>query len=289
MMRIERSTLQLLRFHFSVFLLPVFLFALSLEETIHPLRAILVFFILHALVYPASNGYNSYMDRDEGSIGGIEKPMQPTRQLFQATLLLDALAILLSAAVSLPFTIGIIAYILVSRAYSYRGIRLKRYPVIGYLSVILFQGAVTFWISYHACSRDLTLDVPWLPCLVSSLLIGGFYPLTQVYQHEQDARDGVRTLSRMLGYQGTFIFCATIYSVAMLGLFLYFEQQGMAGKFLLFATMLLPVLLYFLGWARDVWQDVSAASYTRTMRMNVIAGVCTTLAFLSLLIWNIID
>ena len=289
MLKIERSTLQLLRFHFSFFLLPVFLFALSLEESIHPQRALLAFFILHVLVYPASNGYNSYMDRDEGSIGGVEKPMQPTRQLFHMTLAMDALAVLLSLWISIPFTIGIIAYIVVSRAYSFRGIRLKRYPIAGYLSVILFQGAVTFWISYHACSSDLTLDVPWLPCVVSSLLIGGFYPLTQVYQHEQDEQDGVRTISLMLGHRGTFIFCAFIYGVAMLGLFLYFNQQGTVGKFLLFATMLLPVLLYFFVWARDVWQDVSAASYTRTMRMNVIAGVCTNLAFLALLIWNIID
>jgi len=288
-MSIERSTIQLLRFHFSVFLLPVFLFALCLEEAIHPLRAMLAFFILHVLVYPASNGYNSYMDRDEGSIGGIEKPMQPTRQLFHATLVMDALSVLLSLWISIPFTAGIIAYILVSRAYSYRGIRLKRHPIAGYLSVILFQGAVTFWISYHACSRDLTLDVPWLPCLVSSLLIGGFYPLTQIYQHEQDEQDGVRTISRMLGYRGTFIFCAILYSLAMLGLFLYFNGQGMTGKFMLFSTMLLPVLLFFLKWAREVWQDVSAASFSRTMSMNLIAGVCTNLAFLALLIWNIVD
>jgi 1,4-dihydroxy-2-naphthoate octaprenyltransferase len=35
--------------------------------------------------------------------------------------------------------------------------------------------------------------------IAASLLIGGFYPLTQIYQHRQDKEDGVRTLSMLLG------------------------------------------------------------------------------------------
>jgi 1,4-dihydroxy-2-naphthoate polyprenyltransferase len=138
---LQRSTVQLLRFHFSFFLLPVFLFALSEVEKVDTLRAILVFFILHFLVYPASNGYNSYMDRDTESIGGLKNPLQPTSQLFHVTLIMDILAVILSFGVTAYFAIGIFIYILVSRAYSFRGIRLKQYPIIGYLIVVLFQGA----------------------------------------------------------------------------------------------------------------------------------------------------
>ena len=125
------STLQLLRFHFSFFLMPVFWFALSQLVYINGFHAIMVFAILHLLVYPASNGYNSYMDRDTESIGGVKKPLQPTRQLLYVTILLDGLAILLGIFISLYFAAGILAYILASKAYSYRGIRLKQYPVAG--------------------------------------------------------------------------------------------------------------------------------------------------------------
>ena len=288
-MKIERSTIQLLRFHFSVFLLPVFLFALCLEKNFNFGRLFLAFIILHLLVYPASNGYNSYMDRDTGSTGGIKNPLQPTRQLFIVSLIMDLTAVLLAILISPYFSIGIALYIIVSRAYSYRGIRLKKYPILGYLSVIIFQGAVTFWISYHACSNDLTLNPPLLPCLTSSLLIGGFYPLTQIYQHDEDRKDNVNTLSRMLGYKGTFIFCAVMYSIAMLTLYLYFDAQGMVSKFLLFATLLLPVLLFFFKWATEVWHDISAANFTNTMKMNLVASVCTNLAFLALLIWHFIE
>lgn len=285
-MTLERSTIQLLRFPFSVFLLPVYLFALSQVQEVDLKGALLAFFILHILVYPASNGYNSYMDRDETSIGGVKDPLQPTPQLFRVTLGMDFLAVLLSFLVTPYFALGILLYILVSRAYSYRGIRLKKYPILGYLSVVLFQGAVTFMISYHAADLHHTLDIPWLPAITSSLLIGGFYPLTQIYQHDADHADGVQTISRMLGYKGTFIFCAILYGVAMFTIFLYFNEKGQSLRFIVFSTFLLPVLFYFLRWAIKVWRDASTANFSNTMTMNLVAASCTNLAFLVLLIWR---
>src|SRR5688572_20236919 len=181
---LQRSTLQLLRFHFSFFLLPVFLFAISEIHSVNWGIAFLVFIVLHLLVYPASNGYNSYMDRDETPIGGLSKPMQPTRQLFLASIAMDLMAVLVSIYISPWFSLGILLYILASRAYSYRGIRLKKYPFAGFLTVFVFQGAVIFFISYHAIHPRQSLVVPLVPCIISSLLIGALYPLTQVYQHE---------------------------------------------------------------------------------------------------------
>jgi 1,4-dihydroxy-2-naphthoate octaprenyltransferase len=280
------STLQLLRFHFSFFLLPVYLFALSQVPQIDTTHAILIFFILHVLVYPASNGYNSYMDRDETPIGGIQAPLPPTRQLFYCSVLMDVTAIVLSLFISYWFTICIVAYIAASRAYSYRGIRLKKYPVAGYLTVILFQGAVTYFMVYHGSSLYKTLTVPPTGMVAASLLIGGFYPLTQIYQHEADKKDGVVTISAMLGYKGTFIFTALIYSLAMGVLAWSFYGRGEQIKFLALATMMLPILVYFFSWAGLVWKDVRNANFSHTMRMNMLASICTNLAFLTLLIWR---
>jgi 1,4-dihydroxy-2-naphthoate octaprenyltransferase len=71
--------------------------------------------------------------------------------------------------------------------------------VIGFLTVFVFQGAVIFFIVYYACSLNKNISVPLIPCIVSSLLIGALYPLTQIYQHEADRQDGVTTISYMLG------------------------------------------------------------------------------------------
>ncbi|MGZ5255968.1 MAG: UbiA family prenyltransferase, partial [Flavitalea sp.] len=176
------------------------MFALTAIGQINLNDALLIFIILHLLVYPSSNGYNSYMDRDKGSIGGLKNPLSPTPQLLYVTFLLDIVAILLSLLVSWIFSIGILAYILASRAYSARNIRLKKYPVAGYLTVIIFQGALSWYIVYHGASDDKSIHAPVTGVIAAMLLIGGFYPLTQIYQHEADKQDGVKTISMLLGY-----------------------------------------------------------------------------------------
>ncbi len=264
--------------------MPVFLFALSQTENIHLFDAILVFVIFHVLIYPASNGYNSYMDRDTESVGGIKNPLQPTKQLFYITVLMDAIAIVLSLLISYIFVLGIITYIIASRAYSYRGIRLKKYPLLGYFTVIVFQGAVTFFLVMHGCSTLKTLDVPVLGMLASSLLIGGFYPLTQIYQHKQDKEDGVTTISYLLGYKGSFIFTGIMYSIAMLVMAIYFFAGLDSNSFFILQIFLAPVFVFFLIWAKQVFKNTNNANFTNTMRMNIIASSCTNLAFLTLLI-----
>ena len=114
--------------------------------------------------------------------------------------------------------------------------------------------------------------------------MGSFYPLTQIYQHMADVKDGVRTISYVLGYKGTFIFTAVIYTLAMSTLAYYFFEQGHENKFFVLATLLFPVLVYFFMWASKVWKDPAKADFKHTMQMNLLAAVCSNLAFLTLLI-----
>ena len=285
---LHRSTIQLLRFHFSFFLLPVFLFALSQVREINWWHALFTFCILHLLVYPSSNGYNSYMDRDTTPIGGIAHPLAPTRQLFFLTIVIDVISIALAFVISVYFALGIVLYILASRAYSYRGIRLKKYPIAGYLVVLLFQGALVFFVSYHACSRDKSLHPPIWAVAVASCLIGGYYPLTQIYQHGEDEADGVRTISMLLGKRGTFIFCGIVFGLATLFMFLLYKQSSMLWAFALFALCMSPMVWFFVQWMRRVWNDGQEANFRNSLWMNVLAAVCTSICFSILIIKNIL-
>lgn len=264
--------------------MPVYWYALSQTSSINNVHAILIFIILHLLVYPASNGYNSYMDRDTESVGGIKNPKLPTRELFYVTICLDVVAILLSCFISLYFVIGIIAYIAASRAYSYRGIRLKKYPVIGYITVVIFQGAVTFFLVQHGCSYNKTLEVSPSAMLAASLLIGGFYPLTQIYQHKQDKEDGVTTLSILLGYSGTFIFTGIIYFFAVSTLAYQLISTLQQNGFFIMQIFFVPVLVYYCWWFYAVSVKHTAANFVNTMRMTILASVCTNAAFITLFI-----
>ena len=280
---LHASTIQLLRFHFSLFLLPVYLFALSQLPDISWPSAIMAFIVLHLLVYPSSNGYNSYVDRDDGPIGGILKPLQPTRQLFHITLVMDLAAVLLSFFLGWVFSLGIVLYILASRAYSSRRVRLKKYPVISFLTVFIFQGALVFYISYQSIFPGTTFNIPILPCIISGLLIGALYPLTQIYQHEDDRKDGVETISMLLGKKGSFLFSMILFLTATLLLYLRFNNSE-PGYFLLFLLIMLPVVLFFLYWMRKVWNDESQADFKNSLKMNILSTLCTTAFFIILII-----
>jgi 1,4-dihydroxy-2-naphthoate octaprenyltransferase len=283
---LSTSTIKLLRIPFSFFLSPIYFFALSQVPHIHWGKATLIFFILHFLIYPASNGYNSYMDKDTESIGGIEKPPPPSRELFWVTVALDIAGIMLAFLVSPLFGFVMPLYIGASKAYSYRGIRLKKFPIIGYMTVIIFQGAFTFWLVYYGSNYEHTLFVPWQGMIVCALLIGGFYPLTQIYQHQQDLKDGVATISYKLGYKGTFIFCAIIYSVAWIFMAQFFILNEEENKLLVVSFFFVPIIVYFIWWFLQVRKNNKAASFKNTMRMNWLAAACTNISFVILLIWR---
>ena len=283
---IYRSTIQLLRFHFSYFLMPVYWFALSFVENIYLPRAILVFIILHLLVYPSSNGYNSFMDRDANSIGGLKNPLQPTRQLFVTSIFMDVFAIALSLFISTLFAVCVSIYIICSRLYSYRGVRLKQYPLLGYVTVILNQGALTFFMVCHSSDIYFTTHVSWLGLLASSFLIGGFYPITQVYQHETDKNDNVTTISMIMGKKGTFIFCGIMYMAAMIILWLYYRTRELYTPFIVLLVCFFPVVIYFIQWFLQVLKDENKADFKHTMQMNWLASTCTSLAFITIILLN---
>jgi 1,4-dihydroxy-2-naphthoate octaprenyltransferase len=283
---LRKSTVTLLRIPFSFFLMPVFFFSLSQVPDINQGKSLLVFIILHFIMYPASNGYNSYMDRDEESIGMIERPPQPTRQLFYLTAVLDIMAIALSFLVNLVFAACIIANILASRAYSYRGIRLKKFPITGFLTVIVFQGAITYFMVYNGAQNGHVITVPWLGMLISSLLFGGFYPLTQVYQHQQDLKDGVKTISYLLGVKGTFIFSGIMYALAELFLYVYFDERGRLNQFWILQAFFVPIVAYFIYWWWQVGRDANNASFRYSLRMNFVAATSINMAFILLYLMN---
>ena len=283
-MNISRSTLLHLRVPFSFFLLPVYLFALSVSSHYALPDALLVFFIVHFLLYPASNGYNSYFDKDEGSIGGLEHPPPVDRSLYYVSVGLDAVAIALGAFISLPFALMLLVYGLVSKAYSHPSIRLKKYAVASWLIAGFFQGFFTFVMVYVGVNRvswgEVAAPLVWIGAALTSLMLWGSYPMTQIYQHEEDARRGDITLSYRLGVRGTFHFTAAVFMLVTVGFFLFYRrwfsvQEG--GMFLLF---MLPVLGYFAQWYGKVRQDPEIANFRGTMRLNFISGTCLNAFFL---------
>jgi 4-hydroxybenzoate polyprenyltransferase len=225
-----------LRFPFSLFLMPIYWLAVSQQTTSDFIQNLWIFVILHLFIYPASNAFNSYYDKDEGSIGGLKNPPKVDINLWYAANLFDAVGVILSILlVGTWFGILVLLYVSVSRLYSHPDIRLKKYPLLSWLIVGLFQGALVFMMVY-TFGQNLSINeffeaknmvnAPlWLGSLFSALILWAVYPVTQVYQHEEDAKNGDRTMSMVLGIRGTFIFCMLFFSFSIVSSYFFLENE----------------------------------------------------------------
>ncbi len=273
----------LMRIPFSVFLMPIFWYTLAFQQQALPLfPTLFIFIILHLLVYPASNGYNSYFDKDTGSIGGLKTPPPVNPALWILVISFDIAAVVAGCMINWYFGLMIFMYLMVSKAYSYDKIRLKKYPIISTIVVTLFQGFFT------SLSIQIGLGFPFSTVLgaenmafasVGTLFLMGSYPMTQIYQHQEDAARGDKTLSLLLGLKGTFIF-AGIAFLAATGLLSYlyvYQQRTMALLAYFIGTV--PILLFFSYWAMQVWHNWQAANFSNTMRLNQISSLTLSAIF----------
>lgn len=280
-----------LRIPFSVFLLPVYLFAVSQTAIVDQWKALWVFILIHLFLYPASNGYNSYYDQDEGSIGLIRTPPPATISLYYTVWGLDILALVIAWYVGLgkPFLVYLLVYGLVSKAYSYPGVRLKKYPVVSWLTVGFFQGAFTYTAVILCLNPALSLPdvLNWkvaIPALISMVNLLAVYPLTQIYQHADDARNGDMTFSRLVGVNGTFVSGAVCFALSGIGYAVYFLGKEEPVKLAVLAACMAPALIFFQIWWWKTRKDPTQANFNNTMIMNLIASLCLNL-FFGILIW----
>jgi len=283
-MLVSRSTLAHLRFVFSIFLLPVYLFAYSQAPNVNFFRAIVIFIIWYMLAIPATNGYNSYFDKDEGSIGLLEKPPAVDKSLYFVSVLMELTAFLLSFFISVWFAFAVLIYGLMSKLYSHPATRLKKYPIISFLTVFFFQGAFMYWAIFGGMNGTTLAAFEWtIPVLIAggicSCLIGASYPLTQIYQHEEDSKRGDYTLSLMLGLRGSFIFSGIMFGTGIILSFFYWHSLEKMTDFYFFLGCSFPIFLFFNYWFFKVIKEASAANYKNAMRMNFISAVFMLLYF----------
>jgi lycopene elongase/hydratase (dihydrobisanhydrobacterioruberin-forming) len=150
---------------------------------------------------------NSAFDRDEGDVAYLHQPPPPPAHLaaFGFSLMLAGLAgsLLLPVGYRLAYAFCLVLSVL----YSVPPFRLKAVPGIDWVINMLGFGTLTPYAGWAATGLPLTsagrlLLLGFLP------LFAALYPLTQIYQDEEDARRGDRTLARALGIKRSLLLAA---------------------------------------------------------------------------------
>ena len=202
-----------LRLKFSLFLAPIYLYGIIIANgNIFTWEFLIEFLSLHIFLYGGVYALNDYYDRDEqGPIGGLENP-PPIRgdTLFYLAWLWKLIGLYLSVrySSSVQFVLNYILCIFMSVAYSHPKIRLKGSPFWSTSMTVILQGFFIYCLGVALNNNNNPFEISavkfWMGAFVIIFLILGCYPLTQIYQIEQDKRQGDRTLAVVLGVEKTF-------------------------------------------------------------------------------------
>jgi 4-hydroxybenzoate polyprenyltransferase len=141
---------------------------------------------------------NSAFDRDEGDIAYLRRPPRPPAGLAAFSLALMTVGLVLAFQLPLPYVAAYLLCFILSVLYSMPPFRLKGVAGADWLINMWGFGTITPYAAWSA--TGVPLD--WargLVLLAFCPLFASLYPLTQLYQLEEDSRRGDRTLAVVLG------------------------------------------------------------------------------------------
>ena len=189
-----------LRLPFQLTLAPIFLWGVLLSGGRWDAVVTLAFVSLHLILYPAATALNAAFDRDQGPVAGMaEPPPVPPRLAFLAVMLAIVGAFPAAAGGgAFLFLYGLIVFW--SFAYSLPATRWKASPWKSAAAIALGQGAIGFLAGWAAAAPlregGALLAIGAASAALTAL---GLYPVTQVFQVEEDRARGDRTLAVALG------------------------------------------------------------------------------------------
>jgi 1,4-dihydroxy-2-naphthoate octaprenyltransferase len=236
---------------------------------------LLAFVAFHVFLYGGATAFNSYYDRDVGPVGGLERPPPVVSELLPFSLGVKAFGWLLAALVNWAFFLAYGAFLLLSLAYSHPLIRLKGRPMLGLLAVGLGQGVLVF-LGAWAASRGEVASA-WSPAgflgtVSATLLIVGLYPLTQLYQVQEDRARGDRTLAVAWGPGACFVIALVCQAAGGLALLAALYGRYGAADAALVGVALLVQLGAVARWAANFDECLVLVNFRRVMRQNTLSA-----------------
>ena len=219
---------------------------------------------------------NSVFDKDEGDIGYLNAPPPLPRHLLAFSVALLAGGQPLAFALPPAFRVAYAICFVLSILYSVPPFRFKAVAGVDWVINMWGFGTLTPFAGWAATGRPLDAGHA-LVLLAFCPLFAGLYPLTQLYQMEEDRRRGDRTLALLLGLRASL-------GVAIACTALAFALFGWAAAVLDVRAWLLVVplvawLAVLLPWYRRR-EALLAGGHQRGMYQALVAWAVTDLVVL---------
>ncbi len=288
-MEVVRDLVVHLRLNYQLLLAPIFLWGYLLAGGKPTPAFWLGFVAFHLCLYGGMTAFNSYYDRDEGPVGGLAKPPPVAPVLLPFSLLIQVAGIPLAAMVNLSFLVVYLVIFAMGIAYSHPRLRWKSRPLAGLVTVALGQGVLAS-LGGWLCARPDPLAVDgqsWAGILAVTLVTTGFYPLTQIYQIDEDRARGDRTFAVWAGPARVFTFALVTQGAAALLLVVIMARLLNPIDAAVVGLFYGGLLVAIARWARTFDPAHVLANYRRVMGLNQLSSL-GFLAFLGLHLFGIL-
>jgi 4-hydroxybenzoate polyprenyltransferase len=229
---------------------------------------------------------NSAYDKDEGDIAYLRRPPPPPRYLAAFSLGLMFLGLLLASLLPGEFQTVYAICLVLSVLYSVPPFRLKAVPGADWLINMVGFGTLTPYAGWASTGLPLQAAAG-VVLLGFCSLFAALYPLTQIYQFEEDSRRGDRTLALTLGVKGSLLVSA---GAAAAGYVVFVMAGSLAGwgrddawRWTLLALSAVVWAVVLLKWIRG-HHSMGPREHQRGMYQALAAWAVTD--FVVVLVWS---
>ncbi len=192
-----------LRLHYQFFILSggYLLGALFVGE-VDWSRFWLQFLNVHVLLFGGATAYNSWWDKDEGPIGGLKSPPKMNSWMWPVSLLMQYAGLAWALSVSWNYAIIYALSMLFFWLYSTPLARWKGKPLLSLVAIGISTGTNSFLLGFLAAGGYPITFFEDLIAVGVGLIILSLYPVSQVYQTEEDRKRGDQTFALKYGLRG---------------------------------------------------------------------------------------
>jgi 4-hydroxybenzoate polyprenyltransferase len=221
---------------------------------------------------------NSVFDRDEGDIGYLSAPPPVPRHLLAFSVALLVGGQLLALTLPLAYQIDYCLCAAMSVLYSVPPFRLKAVAGADWVINMWGFGTLTPFAGWAATGRPVDLGHA-LILLAFCPLFAGLYPLTQLYQFDEDQRRGDRTLALIVGMRASLVIAIGC-TLGAFGLFAWAAALLHPGTWAVaLGAALAAWLVVLLPWYRE-YRNWTPRQHQRGMYRALGAWAVTDLAVL---------
>ena len=156
------------------------------------------FLNVHVFLFGGATAYNSFWDKDEGPIGGLKNPPKMTQWMHSVSLLFMFVgwiwAYQIGSAYFLTYGLSLLLFWLYSTPHA----RWKGKPHLSLLAIGLSTGLNSVFLGALASGGAISF-ILLLAALGASFVLLSLYPVSQIYQFEEDSKRGDTTFARYYG------------------------------------------------------------------------------------------